>query len=136
MWLMTSLSKKKIFKKTPVFSFFFSLLLDIFFIYISNTPFPGLPSGNPYPSPPPTVSMKVLAHPPTPAFPLWHSPTLELRNPSGPRAAPPTDVQQGHLLPHMQPVPWVLPCVFFGCWSNPWELGVGGSGLLTLLLLT
>jgi hypothetical protein len=33
-----------------ILSFYFSLLLDIFFIYISNVnPFPGLPSENPYP---------------------------------------------------------------------------------------
>jgi hypothetical protein len=37
-------------------------------------------------------------HPPTPAFLPWHSPTLGHQTPSGPRAAPLTDVQQGHPL--------------------------------------
>jgi hypothetical protein len=84
---------------------------------LSRTPYPGLHEG----TPPPTHS-----HLPALAFP-----TLGHRTPLGPRTSPPTDVQQGHLLPHIWPAPWVAPCVFFG-WSSPWELR--GSGLLTLLL--
>jgi hypothetical protein len=57
----------------------FFLLLDIFFIYISNVIlFPGLPSGNPLFYSPPPVSMKVLHHSPThpllsscPGIPLY-----------------------------------------------------------------
>jgi hypothetical protein len=49
--------------------FFFFLLLDVFLIYISDVfRFPGLPSGNPLPIPPPPASMRVLPHPPTPTF--------------------------------------------------------------------
>jgi hypothetical protein len=51
----------------------FLLLLDIFFIYISNViSFPGFPSEKhplPYPLP-------LLTNPPTPASWPWHSPTL------------------------------------------------------------
>jgi hypothetical protein len=62
---------------------------------------------------------------PTPPLPFshpWHSPTLRHQTPSGSRVSPPTDVQQGHLLPHRWPVPWVAPCVFFSWWFSPWEL--------------
>ena len=68
---------------------------------------------------------------PTPILPPWHSPTLGHRTPSGPRASPPTDVQES-LLPHMWPAPWAAPGVFIGWWFSPWSSG--GSGLLTLLL--
>ena len=72
------------------------------------------PMETPYPIPPHFASIRVLPnHPSTPAFPLWHSTTLGHQNPSGLRAAPPTDIQQGHPLPHMQPEPWVPPCVLF-----------------------
>ena len=69
------------------------------------------PSETPIPSPclyegaaPPTHS-----RPPDLAFPYSGA-----SNTPGPRASPPTDVQQGHPLPHMQPAPWVPPCAFFG----------------------
>jgi hypothetical protein len=42
--------------------------------------------------------------------------------PSGPRATPPTDVQQVHPLLHMRLEPWVPPCVLFGWWFSHWEL--------------
>jgi hypothetical protein len=48
-----------------------------------------------------------LTHPPTPVLLPWHSPTLGHRTTSGPRVTHPTDVQQGHPLPHMRPEPWV-----------------------------
>jgi hypothetical protein len=66
--------------------------------------------------------MRVLPHPPTPAFPPWHSPTLRHQTPTGLRAALPPDGQQGHPLIHTGPQPWVPPCVLFGWWYSPWEL--------------
>jgi hypothetical protein len=41
---------------------------------------------------------------------------------SGSSAFPPIDVQQGHLLLHMQLEPWVPPCVLFGWWFSSWGL--------------
>ena len=113
------------FKKTE---FFFG----IFFIYISNViPFPGLPSRNPLSNPPsPCLS---TTHPPTPTFPPWHSPTLGHRLPSGPRALPPTYVQQRHPLPHMQLETWVPPCVY-ALVGDPVPRSSRGSGRLILLL--
>jgi hypothetical protein len=80
------------------------------------------PSETPYPTPLPPASLRVLTHPTTPVFPPWHSPTLGHRTPSGPRASPLIDIQQGHPLPHIQLEPWVPPCVLFGWWSTPQEL--------------
>jgi hypothetical protein len=102
---------------------YFFLLLDISFIYISNIPFPGLPSRNPLSPTPTPVSMRVLPHPPMLTFPPWHSLTLGHWTPSGQRAAPPTDVQHGHAMPHMRPESWDPPCIFFGWWSSPQEFG-------------
>jgi hypothetical protein len=54
--------------------------------------------------------MRVFPHSPTPILPPWHSPILGHQTPSGPRDSPPTDVQQGHPLPHMWNLrisPWV-----------------------------
>jgi hypothetical protein len=53
-----------------------------------------------------------------------HLPTLQFlytgaSNPSGPRATPPSYVQQCHPLPHVWPEPWVTPCVLFGWWFSP-----------------
>jgi hypothetical protein len=56
-------------------------------------------------------------HTTTPAFSPWHSPTLGQWTPTEP-----TDVQQGHLLPHKWLESWVPPCVLFGWWSSPWVL--------------
>jgi hypothetical protein len=79
--------------------FFFLLLLDIFFIYISNViPVPGLPLTAPFPyllSPPP------LTNPPNSAFWPWHSPMLGHRTFTGQMASPPIDDQLGHPLMHM-----------------------------------
>jgi hypothetical protein len=119
---------------TTVF-FIFLKKLYIFFIYISNVfPFPGLPFRTTLSQSPPPASISGCSptHPPTSIFPPWHSPTLRHQTLSGPRASPPTDVQQGYPLPHMWPAPWVPPCVFFGWWSSSW--GLQGSSLLTLLL--
>jgi hypothetical protein len=65
----------------------------------------------------------------TPAFPYTRA-----SNPSSPRAAPPTDVQQGHPLLHIQSEPWVPPCVLFSWWFSSWSSW--GSGWLTLLFPT
>ena len=104
--------------------------MNTVFIYISR--FSDLPSWNPLShllhltclceGAPPT-------HSSTPAFPHWHSPTLGHWNPTWNRAAPPTNVQQGHPLPHKLLEPWVSPCVLFGWWN----LVLWSSGLLTLL---
>jgi hypothetical protein len=45
--------------------------------------------------------------------PTWHFPTLGHWTPSGPRASPPTDDQQGHPLPHM----WSAPRVGMDFWN-------------------
>ena len=107
---------------SDLLSFF---LLDILFIYISNViSFHGFPLETPYSILPLPASMRVLphpsTHPPTPTSPPWHCPILRHRQAlPGTRATPPTDVQQGHPLPHMWLGPWVPPCVLFGWWSSP-----------------
>ena len=100
---------------------FFIVLLDIFFIYISNViPFPGFPSKNPLPH---TLSpLPLLTNVPTPASWPWHSPILGHRTFTGLRASSPIDDRLGHPLLHMKLEPQVLPCVFFGWWFSPWEL--------------
>jgi hypothetical protein len=106
-----------------IFYFFkFFKFLDIFFIYILNVfSVPGLPLVTPY-SILPIRLYEGAPHPPTPVLPPCHSPTLGHQTPSGPRASPHTDVQQGHPLPLMRPVQWVPSCVVFGWWSRLWEL--------------
>jgi hypothetical protein len=53
-------------------------------------------------------------HPPTPVFLPWYSTTRGHWTPSGPRASPPTNVHQGHPLPHMCAIgpsmctPWLV----------------------------
>jgi hypothetical protein len=91
------------------------------------SPFQVSPPETPYPIPTPLASMRVLTHTHTHTHTHTpcHSPTLEHGTHSGPRATPPTDVQQDHPLPHMQPEPWVPPCVLFGSWwSSPQKLRV------------
>jgi hypothetical protein len=61
-------------------------------------------------------------HPPTLAFPSWHSLTLEHQTPSVPRATPPTDGEQAHSLLLMHLEPCIPPCVLFVWWFSPWEL--------------
>jgi hypothetical protein len=103
---------------------FYNILLDIFFIYISFFPFfRSSPERPPIPSllPLPLWGCSPV-HPPSPVFWPWYSPKLGHQTHSGPSASPPTDVQQGHPLPHMGPEPWVPPHVLFGWWSSPWEL--------------
>jgi hypothetical protein len=66
--------------------------------------------------------LPLLTNPPTPTSWPWHSPTLELRAFTGPRASPPIDDRLGHLLLLMQLEPWVPPCMLFGWWFSPKEL--------------
>jgi hypothetical protein len=91
----------------------------MFFIYISNVfPFPGLTFKNPLSTPP--ASMKALPYPPTHLLLSFH---------------PGIPLHWGIKCPqaHIWWEPWILPCVFFGCWSSP---GCSeGSDQLTLLLL-
>jgi len=80
------------------------------------------------------ASMRVFPQPPsyTPLLTSlpWHSPTLGHRPLAGPKASPPTDVQQGYTLLHMQLETWVCPCVLFGWWFSPWELWLVGIVVL------
>ena len=104
----------------PDFFYYFFILLDIFFIYISNVfPFSGFPSENHLSLSP----IPLLTNPPTPASLSWCSPTLGHQAFSGPRAgSPPIDVQQGHPLLHIHLDPWVTLCILFVCWFSPWEI--------------
>jgi hypothetical protein len=95
-------------------------IVRYFFIYISNViPFPGLPSENsiphrPFPCSPPYPVLLLC-----PGIPLnWGMHQAF----TWPRVSPPTDVQQGHPLLHMQLEPWIPTCVHFGWWFSPWEL--------------
>jgi hypothetical protein len=101
-------------------SFFFSFLLDIFFIYISNfILFPHDPSETLLiPSP-----LPLLTDPPSHASLSWRSPTLRHRAFIRPRASPFIAVPQGHPLLCM----WLKPLspslvVLFGWWFSPWAL--------------
>jgi hypothetical protein len=64
------------------------------------SPFQVSPLEIPYPTPTPASMRCSPTHPPIPTFLPWHSPTVGHQTPSGPRVAPPTDVQLGHPLPH------------------------------------
>jgi hypothetical protein len=96
-------------------SFFLLFILDMFFIYIRNVfpfPFPPFINSLTHPLPLPLWQCSpTQEHPP--AFQPWHCPILGHLPPSGPGAAPSTDVQQGHPLQHMWPATWVPPCVLF-----------------------
>jgi hypothetical protein len=116
--------------KMPCIQYFVSfILLDIFFIYISNViPFPGFLSGKP------------LSHSPSPCFYdcvptpthqlLPHHSGIPLQWVSEPSQ------EQGPLLPLMSDKAilyyifswstWLPPCVLFGLWFSPWELWVSG----------
>jgi hypothetical protein len=64
------------------------------------------------------------APPLTPACLPSNSPIQGHQAFTGPRASSPTDAREGHPLLHLQPGPWVPPCVLFGWWFCPWELWV------------
>jgi hypothetical protein len=61
-------------------------------------------------------------HPPTPTSLPSYSPTLGHLAFIGPRASPPIDVRQCHLLLHRWMEPLVPPCVLFCWWFSPREL--------------
>jgi hypothetical protein len=75
----------------------------------------------PYPFPSSTASMRVPPPPPPPPL-LPSSPDILLHRGIEPLQAQgfalPTDVQQGHSLPHKWLELLVPPCVFFGWWSS------------------
>ena len=97
---------------------FFSFLLVIFFIYISNfIPFPHFPSENPSSHPPSPCSLTHHLHFPVLAFSYAGAKGLF----TGSRASSLIDVPQGHPLLHMPLEPWVPLCVLFG-WFSLWEL--------------
>jgi hypothetical protein len=84
--------------------YFFSFIG--YFLYLNFKYYPlyrSLLPQLPIPSPLLSVSMRVLPHTPISShlFPPWHSPTLGHQTFSGPSAAPPSDVQQGHYLSHV-----------------------------------
>jgi hypothetical protein len=81
------------------------------------SPFQASPSETTYPTSPTPASVRVLIHPPTPILLPWYSPTLGHWTPSDPRASPPTDVKQGHLLPHKWSAPWVLSMCTLWTWG-------------------
>jgi hypothetical protein len=80
--------------------YFKNVLLDIFFIYISNVIcFPGfLSEKNPI-----SYLLSLLTNPPIPASWPWHSHKLGHRAFTGPRASPPIDDQQSHPLLQLEP---------------------------------
>jgi hypothetical protein len=111
--------------------FFFFLLWDIFFIFISNV----ILSQNHYPIPHPQLLEGCSPnHPLTPTSLPRHFLTLGHGAFIGPRVSLPIDTQQVHLMLHMWLEPWVPPCVLFCWWFSPWEIwGRGGSDWLILL---
>ena len=93
-------------------SFFPSLLLDIFFIYISSYPLFWFPL---WKLPLPLLLWACSPTcPPTPTSWPWHFPTLGHWAFTGPWASPSIDAQQGHPLLLMQLELLVPPCVLFG----------------------
>jgi hypothetical protein len=88
-------------------------------------PLPGFLSNNP----PSHLSSPCLHEgAPPPTYPLPpHHPTLGHQAFTGPRGSPPFDASQGHPLLHKHLEPWASPCVFFGWWFSPWELGWRGA---------
>ena len=82
-------------------SLFYYILLDIFFIYISNA----------IPKVPYTLLPTLLPNPPTPTSWLWHSPVLGHMVFARPRASPSIDGRLNHRLLHMQ-----LETHFWGYW--------------------
>jgi hypothetical protein len=91
-----------------------------YFLYLHFKCYPI--SWFPFQNPPIPSPLLLLTNPSTPTSLSRHSPTLRHRAFTGPRASPPIDDQQVHLLLHMQLETWVPPCVLFGWWFSPWEL--------------
>ena len=110
--------------------YFFPLLLDLFFICISNViSFPGLPSRNSLSHPPSPTQ------PPTPAFPPWHSPTLRHRSSQDQRPLLPLISNKGHPLTHpLASTMGPSMCTLWLVIQSPGTPRGGGSCQLTLLL--
>jgi hypothetical protein len=86
------------------------------------------------PIPSPSSCFCEGVYPPTPASLSSNSPTLGHRAFTGPRASPPIDAQQGHLLLIMELEPWVPLCVLSSWWFSPWELwGIWFVDIVVLL---
>jgi len=111
-----------------VLSYFVCLFFIFYWIFSLFTfqmlsPFPVSPQETPISRPLPLLLWGCSpTHPPTPASPPWHSPTLGHLAFTGPRASPFTDDRHCCPLLHMWLEPWVPPCVLFG-----WVLVPGSS---------
>jgi hypothetical protein len=92
-------------------SFFFFLFLHILYLHFKYFPFPGFLFSNPLSIPPLPVECSPTY--PHSIFPHRHSPALGNWIHSGPRASPPTDVQQVHLLPYMASTMSFSMCIFW-----------------------
>ena len=110
--------------------YFFPLLLDLFFICISNViSFPCLPSRNSLSHPPSPTQ------PPTPAFQPWHSPTLRHRSSQDQRPLLPLISNKGHPLTHpLASTMGPSMCTLWLVIQSPGTPRGGGSCQLTLLL--
>ena len=109
--------------KSPFISLFFLKFHWIFYLhfkcyslFLSRSPLRKTPIESSLP----LTLWGCSPHPCTHSLP-WHFSTLGHRIPTGPRATPITDVQQGHTLLHMQPSQRSLH-VYSGWWSSPRKL--------------
>jgi hypothetical protein len=108
-------------------AFFFILLLDILFIYISNViTFPSPPFQKKKPTHLSLIPLLLWGcsptHQPTPASPPCHSLTLGHWAFTGSRTSSLIDAQQGQSLLHMWLKPWIPQCLLYGWWFSPWKL--------------
>jgi hypothetical protein len=127
--VLRKLSQESCFISLGFFLMFFFICIFSLFTFQMFSPFQVSPSETPNPIHPPPAFVMALPHPLTHThLPALASPTMGHQAPSGSRTSPPTDVQQGHSLPHMQPEPWVPSCVLFGWWSSPHEAQRGMAG--------
>jgi hypothetical protein len=97
--------------------FIFSYYIFSLFTWQMLSPFLVSPPKILYPITPPTALQPTHSHSWS-----WHSPILEHRTFTGPRASPPIDGQLGHPLWHIQLGPKVPLCVFFDWWYSSKEL--------------
>jgi hypothetical protein len=81
------------------------------------------PSKALYPILSPPASMGYSpTHPLPHVLPCLAFPYTGASNTLRPKSLSFQNVQQGHPLPHMWPMPWVPPFVVFDWWSSPWKL--------------